>query len=178
VDELNPGSFALVQLYHVRDADGCYRELWDRTDVQDNDYTVRTVRIDRGPVFAKDGGSRKDWDERYVPVYVANLADYGITPQQVFSGEFLGTVRRWLTPIVKRVVDSAREAGKDLKRQTGDIADEAAKFQWREAQRADATRPCLAYKHCKDDMKAWERQRERASNLENYYMPPPAPKAV
>ena len=66
-DELNPGSFALVQLYHVQDTGRVdnpttFRLLWDVDPLVGEDGETTMVKADRGPVFSKNGTTHRDWD--------------------------------------------------------------------------------------------------------------------
>ena len=177
-DELNAGSFALVQLFHIRDlglddASLQYKTRWDIEFVADEWGNSEGTRIRRGPVFSKNGTCTPDWDPLFrKPMYIANLEDYGIPLSEVLSGEFLGTVKEWLTPIKRRVIESAKEQGKLLKTKAEDIGDEAADFLWREAQRSDATSVIKANKHCKEEMATFEKAKQAAAQLPSYYMPP------
>ena len=78
--EINPGGFAIVQLYHVSDCGDIdepitYREYWDVTNRVGEDGTVRRVRIDRGPIFARNGSTRRDWDSLFrFPIFCADLS--------------------------------------------------------------------------------------------------------
>ena len=180
-DELNPGSFALVQLYHVSDVQdlddpSTFRLTWDHEPYQTDDGVTRLKRVDRGPVFNKAGGLRRDWDSAFrVPIFVATLdEEYGFTIDDVVSGRFLETVRRWLTPIEDRIRASAREKGQELASRTSDVAGEIADAAWFEAKKHDSETVIMANKHCKDDMAAFESGKERAhGQLESYYEPPP-----
>jgi hypothetical protein len=175
---LNPGSFAIVQLYHIKDVGDpdepvAYRTRWDIDFVADDFGDVGPKRVYRGPIFNRHGGTVPDWDPLFrKPVYVANLEDYGFSAEQVKSGEFLVTLKEWLTPIKRRIVESAREQGRVLQRATEDIADEATDFLWREAQKSDATSVIMANKHAKEGMAELERAKERGASLPSYYMPP------
>ena len=61
-EELNPGSFAVVQLYHIQDAgkpdeEATYKKFWHVENHLDETNDLRCGRIDRGPIFNKDGGT-------------------------------------------------------------------------------------------------------------------------
>jgi len=177
--ELNPGSFAIVQLYHIRDVGTdeepiAYRSRWDVdfVDLGDN-QPAKAKRVHRGPIFNAEGGCTRDWDPLFrKPIWVANLDDYGFSTEDIMSGKFLTTVKDWLVPIKRRIVESAREQGRQLRRDSEAVAGEMTDFLWREAQKSDATSTIQAYKHCKPEMEALERQKEQAEFLPNYYMPP------
>ncbi len=53
--EYNPGKFVLVKLFHKVDAEKSIQERW---------------LPDHGPVYAKDGSTKADWDKnKYVPMW-------------------------------------------------------------------------------------------------------------
>lgn len=164
-DKLNAGSFALVQLYHVSDAgkrgdETTYFTFWNPP----GHYM--------GPVFNKDGGGRRDWDPLFrVPIFVANLKDFDIPQEYVFDGRILDVVKEWLVPASRRFREAARQAGKNLVNDAEEIAREATDYLWHQANRSDATSVIQAYKHSKEELKAWDRQRAAAAELKNYYNP-------
>lgn len=179
-DELNPGSFALVQLYHVsdiRDVDdpSTFRLTWDLDPVQTDDGKTQLRRVDRGPVFAKDGTTRRDWDSAFrVPIFVATLdEEYGFSLDDVVSGRFLEQVKQWLRPIEARLREAAEVRGKALETRADDVAGEIADATWFEAKKHTSSGKIMANKHCRDDMKAFEAKKERAhGKLKNYFQPP------
>jgi hypothetical protein len=165
-DECNPGSFAVIQLYHRRDAG---------TPDDPKTYLLHWEEAGegRGPIFNRHGGTSPDWDilSRF-PIYVANLSEFGITREQVFSGEFLNTIKYWLRPSRVRIEENAREMGKELKHKAAEIAGEQTDYLWSEANRADADRIIMPYSDSREQMAHWDAQREFGQKLEDYYLPP------
>lgn len=114
-DELNAGNFALLQLYHQRDASRTYLEAWG----------------DRGPVFGKD------YDRlSRVPVWVKNF-----TKQEVFSGAILDDVKKMLRPVRERYEVSALQKGSQQASAMRDLAGEAGQFLWHTSQKRDNAVP-------------------------------------
>lgn len=103
-------SFALLELYPARAVDHLLYERWN----------------DKGPVY----GSPYD-PLAQVPVW---LADFD--PEEVQSMDFLDKVKRWLTPIKKRVRDSALAKGRELESTMRDTAGEYGEKLYRDAQRS------------------------------------------
>ena len=179
-DELNPGSFALVQLYHISDIQDIedpttFRLTWDLDPVEDEDGTTSLKRIDRGPIFAKDGSTRRDWDSAFrVPVFVATLdEEYGFSVDDVTSGRFLEKVEFWLRPIEKRLRSAAEVRGKELESKVDDIAGEIADATWHEAKKHDSATVIQSNKHSRDEMAEFEGRKERAhGKLKDYFQPP------
>jgi hypothetical protein len=101
--------------------------LWDTESYQGKDGEVRTRRVERGPVFNKNGGCSRDWDPAFrVPVFVATLdEDYDLTTREVLDGSFLTSIKRWMTSIERRMRESAREKGRTLASTNGEQAREA-----------------------------------------------------
>ena len=98
-EELNQGSFALIQLYHTRDAANTYYgEPWN----------------DRGPIF----GRSYDRLQR-LPILL-----HLVSPDDVFSGRVVSTLKRWMMPIGQRMLESAREKGKMYQSSIDDLAGE------------------------------------------------------
>lgn len=185
-EELNPGEFALVQLFHVRDVGPIsdpyiFDELWDTGFAQDPETKQWDIRrIDRGPIFSREGLPRRDWDPLYyVPVvmFVANgqYESFGrkLTNESFFDGHFIASVLDWREkPRNQRARDSRIQAGKDLAREvdamTSDMADELH----RASLKADATRVPVAKKHFKDDPYFERLEEGRKINLEDFYKLP------
>ena len=150
-DELNAGSFALVQLYPIHQIGSLEEpltpeELWHVTTRADEHGQPCRVRIDRGPIFNRHGGTRPDWDPIFfVPVFKVRFKDYHMSNESVQSGAILPLLRRWMTPIKKRVQDSQEAAGKELKRKAREIGEEGGKRLWKEAMNHDSTSKILPY---------------------------------
>jgi hypothetical protein len=162
--ELNPGSFAVIQLYHIQDA--------GRPDEEHTYFTFWNPPGHYfGPIYNKDGGSRPDWDPvTRVPVCVANLEDFDIPLEDVLSGKFLLEVKEWMTPIRTRTVRSIKRRVKDLNDELEDIGGEAAEYLWRQAQRSDAETVVMADKHCRRDMERFEARKDWTNRmLGSYY---------
>ena len=176
--ELNPGDFALIQLYHISDVGdlndpSTFRTLWNVQPVLDEHGETQFERIDRGPIFNKHGGTSRDWDPLFrVPVFVATLnEEFGVSIEDILTGRIIERIKLWMRPIVQRVKESAVEQGKDLKRRASDIGHEVAKDVWKEAQKSDAATVIMANKHTKGAMAEIE-QRKQHEDLASYYMPP------
>ena len=82
-DELNRGSFALLELYPKHEVDNQLYERWN----------------DKGPIY----GAPFDRD-RFVPLLL-----WSFTPEEVESRRFVPVIRDWLTPMRKRMIDTAME---------------------------------------------------------------------
>jgi len=179
-NELNPGCFALIQLYHVSDVEEfedptTYRLPWVADPVEGSDGATRLKRVNRGPIFNKEGGTRMDWDSAFrVPIFVATLDEaYEISTNDVLTGRFLDTVRRWMIPIKRRIRESAIEAGRNLESKADDVAGEIADAVKFEANKPDASTVIMANKHAKGDMNKLEKRLEKAhGQLADYYAPP------
>lgn len=98
-EDLNKGQFALLQLYHARDAARTfYGDPWG----------------DRGPVFGRP------YDRLMrVPIML-----HLVHPRDVFSGRIVMDVRHWMKPIKQRVEEAALERGRDYQRKLDDLAGE------------------------------------------------------
>lgn len=98
-EDLNKGQFALLQLYHRRDAERTYYgDPWN----------------DRGPVFGRP------YDRLMrVPIML-----HLIHPQDVFSGKVIFDVKRWMMPIRERVELAAVERGKAYQDELDNLAGE------------------------------------------------------
>ena len=177
--ELNPGSFALVQLYHLSDVGGTadphtYRTLWDVEPVADMWGIAEMRRIDRGPIFNRRGGTRPDWDPLFrVPVFVATLdKEYGVSREDILSGRIVEILRNWMRPIQERIETCAAEKGRQLDRDVDAMGREIAKDVWREAQKPDAETVIMANKHCRKDIEHLESRKQFGDGLKDYYSPP------
>ena len=177
---MNPGCFALIQLYHVSDVEEfedptTFRLPWVADPVEGSDGATRLKRVNRGPIFNKKGGTRLDWDSAFrVPIFVATLDEaYDISTNDVLTGRFLDVVRRWMIPIKRRVRESAIEAGRNLESKANDVAGEIADAVQFEANKPDASTVIMANKHAKGDMNKLEKRLEKAhGQLADYYAPP------
>ena len=179
-DELNPGSFALVQLYHKQDTGtledpSTFRLLWDVDPVVNEHGETTVVKKERGPIFNKNGGGRRDWDSLFrVPVFVAALDEsFGMTTEDVLSGRFLETIRHWMTPIDRRMRESAREKGRNLASAIDDVAHEATGDLLKDAQKSDAASVIMADKHARGDIENLEKRVEAQGKVEDSFELPP-----
>lgn len=181
-DDLNAGSFAIVQLYHRKDcgspdAPTSFREFWKASSREDPDGTNRAYRLERGPIFSKDGKTIEDWTDSFHPIYVANLKDFGVSNEDVLTGKVLETINRWLTPVTKRMREHAKERGREMDSKVESMSKEMQSYLIRESQKPDAPSVIMAPKHCKEDMQKFERKMERlnAEKFEETLQPPKAP---
>lgn len=185
--ELNPGNFALIQLYHITDCGDrndpfTYREYWDITTRMIDEWGARDrVRIDRGPIFAKDGSLKRDWNPEYrQPIFVMSFdgswhdsEGVPLDTKAVFSGRIIPAIKEYMKPIVQRVQQSAQEVGKDLDREVSDFARDQADFLLFEANKASETRMPIAKKHItKEDWAMVNRARDGRVSLKDIHMPP------
>lgn len=128
-EPLNKGKFALLQLYHVRDAERTYYgDPWG----------------DRGPVFGRP------YDRLMrVPIML-----HLVSAEDVFSGRIVFDVKRWMMPIRQRVEDAARERGREYQRQLDDLAGEIGSEMYWEAHNGGSATLTTPYKDLTDDDKA------------------------
>lgn len=115
-DELNQGFFALIQLYHSRDAERTFFTPW---------HTIEN----RGTIY----GSRFDPLMR-LPIYLAD-----IEPADVFSGACLPAIKRWMRPMKERHMESAIEKGKAYEAEVQDMSEGAADYMLWSANKPDST---------------------------------------
>jgi hypothetical protein len=147
-------------------------ELWNVATVADRFGKADRARVSRGPIFTRSGRPGCDWDPiTQVPVYVAKLEDYGLDGYAVNAGAILPLVRTWQTSLKARVQEAANRKGKELKRAADDHAKEAHRKLMYEANKPDATRTEVAWKHAKKDVEAFYKRKEQNEGLENYYDP-------
>lgn len=128
-EDLNKGKFALVQLYHWRDAaETFYGDPWG----------------DRGPIF----GRPYDRLQR-VPIMLTL-----IDPEDVFSGKVVAMLKRWCTPIRERVMLAAREKGAEYQSQVNDLAEAGGDYLHWTAQKSTDRPPVVPQKDLTEDDKA------------------------
>lgn len=173
--ELNPGSFAIVQLYHIRDVGSpsdptTYRELWHSTVKADAYMEPERVRIDRGPIFSKEGEVTPDWDKNTrVPIFVMTLDEKYVYPdgepfkiEDVQSGKFLGAIRTFLTPIKDRKYAADKAKYRRLKEAARGMSEEMGKQWWWMGQQTGAAKVSnLAYKHVRHQVRRQGLRKER-----------------
>jgi hypothetical protein len=114
-DDLNPGQFVVLQLYHQRDAAQTLLQHWNN----------------RGPVF----GTKFDPLQR-VPIMVK-----AVPTQAVFDGSVITLLREWIQPLKPRLDEAEAEATSNLDRQYTDMARERVSRMHHAANRTGATRP-------------------------------------
>ncbi len=150
----NPGSFALVQLYHVNNVgrfeDGTehtFRAFWNLHTAEDEHGNAKRERISRGPIFNRWGGTKPDWDPLFrVPMFVATFDSsycYGdaspCDTMDVFNGKFMLAVERWCGTSVKdRVRQSNQERYNDWSHRANDLIDKATDELWADMNKPDA----------------------------------------
>ena len=155
-EELNKGTFALIELYSKRDARHTLLEKWNK----------------RGPIFGRD------WDRMTdVPVYVIE-----VDTKDVFSGKIVKLVKRWLTPIQERFDEINLERGREYESMANDITGAMAERMVWKANRTDATSPeHIPNKHMtKRDKAILTGDYEKENLKEKFLTPAPgmfAPKA-
>ena len=110
-DTENRGCFALLQLYHARDATHTYLTPWDG----------------HGPVYGKP----YDLLAR-TPIWVTTF-----TKQEVFSGDVLGEVKKMLTPLKDRYLESAKAKGAMESKQIKDLSGAAGEYLWHRKNKKD-----------------------------------------
>jgi hypothetical protein len=149
---------------------------------------VDLVHANRGPIFAKDGRVQRDWDPLFrFPIFKYTI-DAGFqdfegkphkSPEDVFSGKFLLTLRRrFLRPILGRIFTAAEEKGKGVREKVEGIATEMSQELMYNSHKPDAGRTVMARKHQKQDIgvQKLEAQKEgRSERLEKLFMPPAPP---
>ena len=179
-DELNPGDFAIVQLYHVLDAGSpdfpkTYRSFWDTEDKLNIHGELSPIKIDRGPVFNRKGGLTRDWDTTTrTPIFVALLNEsFDTSREEVLSGQIIYKLEGWLGPLKERIYNRAKAMGKDLASMAREKSLEAGDFLWYQANLPNATKPVVPREQWKHDLaKAETDLAKTRRDLENYYMPP------
>lgn len=136
--QLNAGVFALLDLYAKHEAKFKVYEPWG----------------DRGPVYGKP------WDkDKFVPLLLATF-----TVEEVQSLSFMPVVRRWMTPIHRRMYESARERGEAFDRKVSNLTGEAGEKAWHDIQHSTHSGATVAKKH------ATYEEREPVS-FKNAFMP-------
>jgi hypothetical protein len=120
------GKYALIQLYHQKDAATTLKEPWNA----------------RGPIYGKNGKPAPDWDHfSRVPIYLLELS-----PSDVHSGKIVEIVKRWMRPIATRMRETAIEKGKEVEQKAQEMSDGIASKIYRDGQRDGAGAPIVAKK--------------------------------
>ena len=148
--EMNAGGYALVELVSQTRVGSLEdpripHELWSVTTRSDTYGQAIRCRIDRGPIFARNGATAPDWDVlEYVPVYVGRFKDYEIpwvrtkpgeifpkfTNEMIYGGACLPLIQRWASSAKARAEESRREKAKELKDKLDDISGDGADRLW------------------------------------------------
>ena len=175
-------TFALIQFMHETNvgrpgAESKLHEFWATTCRLREGNIISTVRVERGPIFNRHGRTTPDWPWMgYHPIFVADFGEFQIDNYKVFGGGIIPIIRRWLQPIQKRMLDSRREAGKQLQAKADNIAGEATDYLWSKANDSDAVSNTAAtHADSAEATRAWERQKESAAQLKDHYMPKGVP---
>ncbi len=174
LNDINAGDFALVQLFPAQRVGPLhdpviYSELWSVSPRMNEHGQMEMVKIDRGPIFNRRGGTALDYDPLMeIPIYIINLGGLGFDKYRVLNGEFLLHLPRWGTSAKKRMKASMEAQYRQAKSQVKDMAGEASDFLWREANKTGATTPTVTWDDARADVtKMYEKQEHR--KLESYY---------
>lgn len=145
-DELNKGTFVLLQLYHQRDLFRSCEGLF----------------LNRGPIFGK----------RYDPLQRFPIMKARIHPKDVFSGKVVHLLKYMMKPIRQRVIESALAKGKDYDRQVSELGGEMGEYMYWRANKFDSPRDRT---RTKDDVTAEDKavlRGERKKDLTTAFLPP------
>ena len=182
-------NFALVQLYHISDTGTyefplTYRAFWDVKTVEGWDGTARVEKDHKGPIFAKNGSTVRDWDPLFrFPVHVITLDESFHYPwgeklkpiADVYSGKVMKLVDYWLIPQERRIIESHRERQDRVVRKVEDMGSKAADRVWWDSQQTGyGARRDIAYKHAKEEIVAQKKKEER-DVLKEYLKVPKMP---
>jgi hypothetical protein len=126
-DELNLGSFALVQLLKKRAADRTICERWN----------------DQGPLF----GSTFD-SLIWTPVWISN-----VSKEDVCSGKVIPLLKRWITPIQERLDEVNIQRGRDYESMAESISHELGTEIFKQSQKSIDKPRYVARKHMPDSVK-------------------------
>lgn len=155
LEESNPGDFAIVQLMRPQEAGTpenprILSDFW-YADADGN-------RVDRGTIFDRDGGVKRDWHPDRVPVIRAMLNEtfqYAdgtpIHRRDLYTGKFMEAVNFYLTPRQKRIDDSKTALNRELQQAIDDEAAQAYDlFRWEQKQTGASRFGHIARKHVKE----------------------------
>lgn len=142
-EQLNPGMFVMVKLYHNRDAK----------------HTIAGTPWypgQHGPIYCptKNGvTSRPDWDmHKYKPFWLAEIPS-----EDLKSGKIIEDLRRWNTPWVERQKANLKAQSAKYKSRSMDISGALTDEMLWNSQKAESTRPVpVAKKFMSEDDKAFE----------------------
>lgn len=174
-DELNLGSFALIQLLPAQVVGSLaepliYSELWDVSPRINDGGNLEMMKVNRGPIFNKNGGVAPDWDPlAKIPIYNICLASMGFTNERVVNGDFLKFVPAWLESAKSRFKRSMEQAYKDHKSELDSMSSEATDFLWREAQRSTANSPIVPWEFGKEEVYNYMEKKSSSRSLESCY---------
>ena len=153
-DDLNAGTFCVVQLYHRRDAGTpdepkTMRDFWfvePEVDPITRELYHRTV--DRGPIFSKTGRpNHMDWD----PLQRVPMTAAMVDPEDVFSGKFLHALRTQLRKHAEfkaRIREEKLERGRNMNLQRDELRETFADaLHYQESRRDNAIN--IAKEHMK-----------------------------
>jgi hypothetical protein len=131
--------FSLLELYPKHEVPTKIYEPWRR----------------KGPVFGEP------WDhDRYEPLWLANFP-----PSDLRSQRFVPVIRRWLTPLHRRMYDSALERGKKFQDKISNLAGQIGEEIWWDHQRNPHRGQVVARKHA-------PLQDQEPRDLTHEFMPP------
>lgn len=188
--ETNPGSYAIVQLYHIQDCGDLddtmvtFREFWDTTIRPNAHGQAERVRITRGPIFNKNGGTERDWDPLVrIPVFVMTIDEEYEYPdgsnfrgiEDVHSGKYLVAIKAYLAKDIKtRAIESGIEKGKTVARKIDEIGRDGADYLWHEANKTGETSDTsITYESTRHQLARLDRQNEMMKDeVRDMFLPP------
>jgi len=119
------GSFCLVYLYPKEnfgsfDQPKTFLEPWYLRPGKLPSGRIELVKVDRGPVFNKQGGLDPDWGLESVPIYSMNLKQFGfknadVMNEEKFRGIVVPRLRQYLRPIKLRMAEDRAALLKDTR---------------------------------------------------------------
>lgn len=180
-DDLNRGSFVIVQLLHVKDAGPIWnpktvKDMWDveTFQTQAGNWDLRPSW--RGPIFNRFGGTTPDWDPllRRPVMSVVCSPQHGLSTQAVFDGSIVTYVKNSMRSAREKlqdVVNARASKGRELDAKMKDLSSEMSDHLWFEAQKTAASGPIIAKKHIDAaSIAKLRRHREgRGFSFEKYY---------
>jgi len=187
---INPGSFGIIQLYHITDCGDIdepdtFREFWGITTKTDVWGLPIRRKVWRGPIFSANGSTKPDWDPLFrIPIFVMTV-DEAYQDEQgrplhehdMYSGRVIEVVKYFLKRIEDRVMDSAVQKGEALDSHMEDMSDEMGDYLWREANQSYQTHVNMAKKHIqKRDLRDLHEYEAGKRSLKDIHLPPKPPK--
>lgn len=171
---LNPGTFCIVQLW-AKDHYGTFEkpnipsELWNVQPYREQDGSYQSRRIDRGPVFSKNGDPTPDWDlNAYEMVYRMNLKDFGISTEDVLTGAILDKLERFYRPLKERIEESNRETIRMMKSRAEENGREAGMKLHRALNRHDVRYNIVPYEDQRKELQKLEEAKQRRDVTEMF----------